>query len=63
MSDSTESELIQNGTFISESPSKKFGLVQVKGMTYLASKDPELPIERGTTVVVLISNTKEPKII
>ena len=38
MSDPVEAEVILNGTFISENPTKKFGLVQVKGTTYLATK-------------------------
>ena len=63
MSDPVEAEVILNGTFISENPTKKFGLVQVKETTYLATKDPEHEIEKGTTVVVAISNVKEPKIL
>jgi hypothetical protein len=63
MKEPVEAEIYRNGTIISEDQDKKFALVDIEGITHLASKDPEQTVERGATVVVAISNVKDPKII
>jgi hypothetical protein len=63
MNQPVEAEIYRNGTIISEDREKKFALVDIEGITHLASKDPELSVKRGATVVVVISNAKEPRIL
>ena len=63
MNETVEAEIYRNGTVISGDEDKKFALVEVEGITHLATKDPERSLKRGATVVVAISNVKEPKII
>ena len=63
MNETVEAEIYRNGTVISGDEDKKFALVDIEGITHLASKDPERTLERGATVVVAISNVKEAKIL
>ena len=63
MKEKVEAEIYRNGTVISGDEDKKFALVDIEGITHLASKDPERTLERGATVVVAISNVKEAKIL
>ncbi len=63
MNKETEVTNFQNGIFLSECPSKKFGLVEVKGVTHLARKDPELKFTRGNMVTVELGKGTEAKIV
>jgi len=63
MTETPEVSFFRNGIFLSQSPSKKFGLVEVEGVTRLASKDPEQEIPRGKVITVRLSNKEDPKIV
>ena len=63
MNTAPEAEIFRNGIVLSESPSKRFALVEVDGITYSASKDPEKEVKRGNIVVVSVSNRKDPRIV
>jgi hypothetical protein len=57
-------ETYRNGGVVSVSPSKKFALVMLEGMTCSAYiTNPEWSISRGNVVVVSLSEEREPQIV
>lgn len=44
--------IYRNGKVVSQSPNKKFALVNINGTSYMASKSSTDELEKGTTVVV-----------
>ena len=63
MTSEIEAIIYRNGTIISQSPNKLFALVEVDKTSYVARKDPETELRKGSSVTVRFSTRDNPQIV